>query len=105
MNRQSKTLISNASSPIVGEWFETDGYVHSFEACLAGGATAAVVELYGSNSGDGIGVLLATVTLSSGTPSDGLALPEESKGWMMVRAKVVSNTGAVKSASVCVGSV
>lgn len=103
MNRQAKTLISNAANPTTGEWFETGGYIHSFDANLTG--SAAVVEIYGSNSGDGNGVLLGTVTLSVGTPSDGASLPEESKGWMMVRAKVVSTTGGVKSVAACVGEV
>ncbi len=103
MKRQAKTLISNASNQTSGEWFETGGYIHSFDAALAGGATAAVVEIYGSNSGDGNGVLLATITLSASTPSDGASLPEEAKGWMMVRGKVVSTTGGVKSVAACVG--
>lgn len=101
MKRQAKTLISNAANPTTGDWFDTDGYVHSFDATLTG--TAAVIEIYGSNSGDGAGVKLGTITLSAAEPSDGASLPEETKGWMMVRAKVVSTTGGVKSVAACVG--
>mgnify|MGYP000989410294 CR=1 FL=1 len=103
MSRQTKTLISNAAAPVTGEWFETGGYVHSIDAALAVGATAAVIELYGSNSGDGNGVLLATIPLSAATPSDGASIPDYAKGWMMIRAKLVSTTGGIKSASACVG--
>lgn len=103
MNRQAKTLISNAANPTTGEWFETGGYIHSFDATLTG--TAAVIEIYGSNSGDGTGVLLGTVTLSPTTTSDGASLREDMKGWMMVRAKIVSTTGGVKSVAACVGEV
>lgn len=102
MNRQAKTLISNAANATTGEWFETGGYIHSVDATLVG--SAAVIEIYGSNSGDGAGCLIGTITLNgaAGT-SDGAPFPEESKGWMMVRAKVVSTTGGVKSVAACVG--
>ena len=56
-----------------------------------------------SNSGDGAGALLGTITLNASTLTDGSSLPEEAKGWMMVRAKVVSTTGGVKSVAACVG--
>lgn len=102
MNRQAKTLISNAANPTTGEWFKTGGYIHSFDATLAG--SAAVIEIYGSNSGDGSGVLLGTLTLSGAAgSSDGSPLPDASKCWMMVRAKIVSTTGGVKSVAACVG--
>lgn len=106
MSRSNPTLISNVSSvqaPASTPWSSTGGYVHSVEATLEAGATSATVDVYVSNSSHGRGVKIATLTLSSATPTDGFSLPKEDQGWFFVRAEVSAVNGAVKSATACVG--
>lgn len=103
MKRTAPILQSNVTKAEAGLWHETSGFVHSVEAMLASGATAAVIDIYGSNLGKGKGVKFATITLSADTPTDGFTAGIRADGWMYVRSTVVSNTGTVEAIAACVG--
>lgn len=103
MSRQNKDLLKASSAAADGQWVSTDGRLRSVDAMLAEGGTAAVVEIYGSNLGRGTGVLIGTITLSSGTPSDGLTFGPGEDGWWFVRAKLASTTGGLSGCAACVG--
>lgn len=103
MKRTAPILQANVTQADAGLWFETNGFVHSVEAMLAPGATAAVIDIYGSNIGKGAGVKFATITLSAGTPTDGFTAGIRADGWMYVRSQVVSTTGGVAAVAACVG--
>ena len=104
MSRLALTLIKNATAAMSGEWLATGGHFNSVDAKLSSGATAAVINIYGSNVSeqDG-GALLGTITLSEATPSDGFTQPPGETGWLFVRASVASTTGGVSHATACAG--
>lgn len=98
-------LQTNISVPTVGarSWQETGGRVYSVDAALAAGSTDAVVTFWGTNSRDGLGVLIATITLSNTTRCDGSALSESEGSYFWLASEVSSVTGgALASASALV---
>lgn len=104
MARSSPTLLSSISTPTgtARNWKQTGGRIYSVEATLDAGATAAVVNIYGSNSSHGLGVLISTITLSSTTTSDGPTFSDDDGGWFFVAAELASSTGTLKSCTACV---
>jgi hypothetical protein len=102
--RNKTQLLGAVSAPTGAQrnWAEAGGRIYSVEAVLGDGATAAVVNLYGSNSGKGGGVLIGDITLSSTTPSDGMTFSDDDGGWFFVAAELVSNTGPLQSCTACV---
>lgn len=101
MPRKNPTLLQRVNVPVDGDWNPTGGHVISLEACLDDSGTAAVVDFYGSNGGHGVGVKIASVELNPAKTSDGLTLASQDQGWFFVRAKLVSVTGQLRSATAC----
>lgn len=103
MPRSAPLIQKNVTEAAAGKWFATDGFLHGVDAALKAGATAAVIDIYGSNAGQGVGVKIATITLSAGTPSDGFISGVGANGWHFVRSQVVSTTGGVDFVAASVG--
>lgn len=106
MPRRNPALLTSTnqvSPPGSTQWHLTDGFLHSVSATL-GTATSATVDVFVSNAGSGVGVKIATLTLSAVSPSDGFSLPKEDSGWFFVRAEVTAVAGGnVTSVNACVG--
>lgn len=93
MAKTETQLLIKGNTVATGEWKETGGLISSPLAYLdtAGGATAAVAVIEASHDKIGV-VILGTITLSTGTPSDTFALPE-TVNFAYVRARIVSAAG------------
>lgn len=106
MSRSNPSLLSNVSAAQPAgstSWQTTGGYLHSVDASLASGSTSATVDVYVSNSSSGIGVKIASLSLTAAAPAAGFSLPKEDQGWFFVRGEVSAVNGTVKGASACVG--
>jgi hypothetical protein len=89
------------STPFV----QTTGFLNSVDAQLEAATGTATVDIYVSNSGQGVGVKIASFALTSTNRHDGYSLPREDQGWAFVRAEVSALAGGavVKQATACVG--
>ena len=106
MTRKAITLakmISTAQQTGTTSFEPTSGYLNSVDATLADGSTSASVDIFVSNSSRGRGVLIATLSLSAASPSDGFTLPLEDSAWHFVRAEVTAVVGTVASVAASVG--
>lgn len=106
--RQTKTLlkgISAAQAAGSNQWEPTQGFINSFDAQLDTAVGSATVDVYVSNSGQGVGIKLATLTLTAAAPHDGNTLAREDQGWWFIRAEVsaISGGAVVKQATTCLG--
>lgn len=91
----------NAPTGTSRVWKETSGRVYSVDALLGAG-TAAVVNLYGSNSGKGVGVRIGSIMLSNTNPADGVTFSDDDGGWFFLAAELVSVTGTLDNCTACV---
>jgi hypothetical protein len=100
------TAVSVAQALGSTDWKSTDGSLNSFDAQLNAATGTATVDIYVSNSGQGVGVKFATLSLTSTKTHDGNSVPREDQGWSFVRAEVSALAGGavVKLATACVGA-
>jgi hypothetical protein len=106
--RSKPTLLTavNAAQALGStQWYPTDGYLNSFDAQLAAPTGTATVDIYVSNSGQGVGIKLTSLSLTSVLTHDGGSLPKEDQGWSFVRAEVsaIGGGAVVKLATACTG--
>lgn len=106
--RTNPTLLAAVSAAQASgstQWNPTGGYLNSFDAQLESATGTATVDIYVSNVSKGVGIKIATLSLSSAQTHDGHSLPKEDQGWFFVRGEVsaISGGAIVSRAAACVG--